>query len=136
MSTYFIDLMTIMVAGFAVVMFLVWKVVRYIRKHRNILIKSAVVRTEGRILRKFFGGGDSRFSGTPHMTFQITIDEKTFEVDKNVDKEIFFSYEEGDMIDLFVADGEDMLVYPLESLVEKKAPGLEEKADEREPVTA
>ena len=70
------------------------------------------------------------------MTFQITIDEKTFEVDKNVDKEIFFSYEEGDMIDLFVADGEDMLVYPLESLVEKKAPGLEEKADEREPVTA
>ena len=128
--------MTIMVIGFAIVMYLVWKVSRYIKTNRNLLMKSAVVRTKGRILRKFFGGGDSRFSGTPHMTFQITINEETFEVDKDVDKELFFSYEEGDMVDLFVTDGADMKIYPLDSISEKKTPALpEEKTEDREPVT-
>ena len=118
-SADFITLMTVMMCGFAIVTFLVWKVARYMKAHKDVFTKAAVVKTKGTVRKKFFGGAkDVRIDGTPHMIFEVTLNDKTFEVEQGVDQKLYFDYEEGDEIDLFVTTDTQMKIYPLDTIRE------------------
>ena len=93
-------------------------------------MKPAVIKTQGRVVRKFFGDGDSRISDIPYMTLRITVNAKTVDVDKSIDREFFFACEEGDLIDLFVTDEDEMKVYPLAEIIDKENISGEEASTE------
>ena len=116
----FLKLTTILTASFLIVIYLLWRVSVYLKANRKKLMTSAVIKTEGKVLRKFFGGGDSRISDVPHLTIEVTVNDKTVEVNKDVNRELFFAYEEGDIIELFVTNEEDMKVYPLAAITENQ----------------
>jgi hypothetical protein len=109
-------LMVVMLFGFLVVCILLWKIGKYLKENRGTLTKSGLVKTKGEVVKKFFGGGDSRISGDPHMTFKVIIDNNTVEIDQKVGRDLYFSYDEGDEIELFIAEGQELKVYPLESI--------------------
>jgi hypothetical protein len=76
------------------------------------------MKTKGKVIRKFYSGGDIRIAGQPFMTFKISLGDDSMEIKQQVDQQLYFSYEEGDEIDLFVSRGQELKVYPLESLKE------------------
>jgi hypothetical protein len=117
-ATTFASLMSIMIFSLLLVSFLLWKVVQYTKKNRSLFTRSNLIKTKGKIIKKFYGGGDTRISGHPFMTFKVSLDDNFMEIQQKVDQQLYFSYEEGDEIDLFVSRGQEFKIYPLEGLKE------------------
>ncbi len=109
--------------GLLFIVLLAWQTANYLKKNRHSITKAALIKTKGKIIKKFFSG-DARIGGEHHVKFQFTIDDKNVEVDHGVDQELYLAYEVGDELDIFVANGSEIKVYLLDSLkdVQSKSP--------------
>ena len=111
--------MIILLFGAGIVCFIFWALLKYFKDTNAFAISSDVVLTKGKVVKKFYSGGDPRISGLPTMKLQFTHDDVVHEIEKQVAKELFFEYDEGEDIELFVSVAKEVRVYPLKSIQEK-----------------
>lgn len=97
-----------------------WGFIKYFEKSNAFSIQSDVTLTKGKVVKKFYTGGDPRISGEPTIKLTFTHENELHEIDKAVAREIFFEYDEGQEIDLFISNNNELKVYPLKSIQDKK----------------
>ena len=120
-SVNFLFLTTIFLFCVALAVLFVWGLLGYFKGTGAFKIKSNVVLTKGKVLKKFYSGGDPRISGLPTMKLEFKLEDEIHKIEKEVEQEIFFEYDEGQDIDLFVSTSNELKVYPLKS-IQKKEP--------------
>lgn len=116
----FAFLTIILLFGAAVTGLFFWGILRYLKKSNAFATGSGITLTKGKVLKKYYSGGDPRISGLPTMKLSFKFEDEFHEIDKEVEQEIFFEYDEGEDIDLFVSFTKELKVYPLKSIQEKK----------------
>jgi len=116
----FAFLTIILLFGVSIVGLFFWASIRYLKKTSAFATGSNVTLTKGKVIKKFYSGGDPRLSGLPTMKLSFKFENEFHEIDREVEQEIFFEYDEGEDIDLFVSNKKELKVYPLKSIQEKK----------------
>ena len=116
----FLFLMSILLFGVMLVCLFFWGALNYFKASNAFAIGSDVTLTKGKVIKKFYSGGDPRIEGKPTMKLKFTLENEVHEVIKAVEQEIFFEYDEGQEIDLFVSNSKMLQVYPLKSIQNKK----------------
>ena len=116
----FLFLMTVLLSGVLIVCFIFWGSLKYLKASYAFDISSDVTLTRGQVIKKFYSGGDPRIDGMPTLKLKFTLEDEVHEVIKAVEQEIFFEYDEGQEIDLFVSNSKMLQVYPLKSIQSKK----------------
>lgn len=117
----FFFLMTILVCGVLTICLIFWALLRYFKRSYSVKINSSVVLTKGKVIKKFYSGGDPRVDGRPTMKLKFTHEKTEHVIDQQVEQEIFFEYDEGEEIDLFVSSTKDLQVYPLKSIQKNRS---------------
>ncbi len=97
-----------------------WGTLRYLKKSNAFATGSSVTLTKGKVIKKFYNGADPRINGQPTFKLTFKFENELHEIEKEVEQEIFFEYDEGEDIDLFVSCKKELKVYPLKSIQEKK----------------
>ena len=115
----FTFLTIILLFGASLIGLFFWGSLRYFKKSNAFSIGSDVTLTKGKVVKKFYSGGDPRINGLPTLKLSFKFDNEFHEVEKEVEQDIFFKYDEGQEIDLFVSNKNELKVYPLKSIQEK-----------------
>lgn len=97
-----------------------WGAVKHFQKTKAFSVGSDVKLTKGKVVKKFYSGGDPRIDGKPTIKLAFTHENELHEIDKAVAQEIFFEYNEGQEIDLFISSNNELKVYPLKTIQSKK----------------
>lgn len=113
-------LMTILFFGVFLFCLFFWGSVKYFEKSNAFSVGSDVTLTKAKVIKKFYSGGDPRIDGSPTIKLSFTHENKVHEIDKAVEKEIFFDCDEGQEIDLFISNSDELKVYPLKSIQSKE----------------
>jgi len=116
----FVFLSIILLFGLSMVGLFFWGTVKYFKKTNAFATGSNVTLTKGKVIKKFYSGGDPRINGLPTMKLSFKFENEFHEVDKEVEQELFFEYDEGQDIDLFISKQNELKVYPLKSIQDKK----------------
>ncbi|MCM8542654.1 MAG: hypothetical protein NE328_20480 [Lentisphaeraceae bacterium] len=97
-----------------------WGAIKYFQTSNAFSISSDVTLTKGKVMKKFYSGGDPRIDGMPTLKLKFTLENEVHEVIKAVEQDLFFEYDEGEEIDLFISNSTSLQVYPLKSIQSKK----------------
>jgi len=116
----FLFLMTILLTGILLVCLFLWGAIKYFQTSNAFSISSDVTLTKGKVMKKFYSGVDPRIDGMPTLGVGFTLENEVHEVIGAVEQDLFFEYDEGEEIDLFVSNSKCLQVYPLKSIQSKK----------------